>query len=160
MMQAFEKLSTVSIKDTNGTVVTTADNPTTLHTRSDLQWNITADGVVKRLHKGGRNTRRDVGNRVRVDAVKKVRDQERTLILREGCVSTRKNVRQYSSAPTTYCPYARSGWDLRNPFLTEWFKIICDTTATSIPTEQETTAYVHLVAFQKENDHDFATIAK
>jgi len=53
MTQAFEKLSTVSIKDTNGTVVTTADNPTTLHTRSDLQWNITADGVVKRCTRVG-----------------------------------------------------------------------------------------------------------
>ena len=108
MTQAFKKFSAALIKNPNRTVVTASNDPTTLHTWSNLQRNVTADGVTERLQEGGRNARWDVRYRVRVDAVHKVGDQESALILWERCITAVYSHRYSRNA--TQLNWLRTSW--------------------------------------------------
>ena len=73
-MQAFKQLTAALVKDPNGTVITTTNNPATLHTWCDLQGDITANRMAEGPQKGGRNPSRDIRYRIRINAVDEIRD--------------------------------------------------------------------------------------
>ena len=77
----------------------------------------------------------------------------------EGCVSAEKE-KNYSVAQSQSHHDVLPSWNLSNPLLPEWLKVIGNAVATSVSVKTKIPEYIHFVAFQKENEQDFAVIAK